>query len=45
MKLFPLATWSGQLVQNKLSFHKVYWGNENHVFYLQILLYLLGEKI
>lgn len=45
MKLFPLATWNGQLVQNELSLHKVYWANKNHLFYLQVFQYLLVTKV
>lgn len=45
MKLFPLATIRGQMVQNKLSLCRVYWANKNHLFYLQVFLYLLVEKV
>lgn len=44
MKLFPLATIRGQMVQNELSLCRVYWANKNHLFYLQVFLYLV-EKV
>lgn len=45
MKLFPLATMRGQMVQNELSLCRVYWANKNHLFYLQVLLYLLEKSL
>lgn len=44
MKLFPLATIRGQMVRNEHSLCRVYWANKNHLFYLQVFLYLLVEK-
>lgn len=45
MKLFPLASIRGQMVQNEFSLCRVYWANQKHLFYLQVFLYLLVEKV